>query len=351
MQLTVEPFTVRKRIPLTIARGTTAQTTNLWLRLAAEGIEGWGEASPFSVRVEKAQTSAQMLQEVKNLAPQLQRFHPLQRQQIGELLDAAQISSSLRAAIDTALHDWLGKRAGLPLWQLWGLERDRIVPTSLTVGISSPQKARERVQAWQAVTEIRRLKVKLGAPAGIEADRAMFAAVQQEAPSAQISVDANGGWDLEDAITMCHWLQEQGVEYVEQPLPVGAEAQLLKLSARSPLPIFVDESCFTSRDIPRLCDRVAGINIKLMKAGGLSEVMNLVQTARACGLQVMYGCYSDSILANTAMAHLAPLADYLDLDSHLNLVDDPFNGAVLQQGCLQPNDLPGLGVNYRASEC
>jgi muconate cycloisomerase len=84
-----------------------------------------------------------------------------------------------------------------------------------------------------------------------------------------------------------------------------------------------------------------------MKAGGLTEVMRSIHVAKACGLQIMFGCYSDSSLANTAMSHLAPLADYLDLDSHLNLADDPFAGAILEEGRLLPNDLPGLGVQYR----
>ncbi|MCL2936421.1 MAG: dipeptide epimerase, partial [Trichodesmium sp. MAG_R02] len=106
----------------------------------------------------------------------------------------------------------------------------------------------------------------------------------------------------------------------------------------------VDESCFTAKDIPQLSDRVHGINIKLMKSGGLTEAMRMVYVPKACGLQVMFGCYSDSCWANTAAAKLAPLADYLDLDSHLNFIDDPFIGAVMKAGHLLPNDLPGLGM-------
>ena len=134
--------------------------------------------------------------------------------------------------------------------------------------------------------------------------------------------------------------------YIEQPLRRGQEQDLPALFERSPLPIFVDESCFTSRDIPALSDRVHGINIKLMKSGGLTEALRMVHTARACGLQIMFGCYSDSGLLNTAAAQLSAHADYLDLDSHLNLLDDPFLGASLQDGRLLPNDLPGLGVHY-----
>jgi len=124
--------------------------------------------------------------------------------------------------------------------------------------------------------------------------------------------------------------------------------KLVELKKSSPLPIFVDESCFTSADIPNIAQCAGGVNIKLMKSGGLTEAMRMIHTARACGLQIMFGCYSDSALANTALLQLAPLADYLDLDSHLNLIDDPFNGAFIEEGRILPNNLPGLGVKLSA---
>jgi L-Ala-D/L-Glu epimerase len=257
------------------------------------------------------------------------------------------LPSAARAAIDLALFDWLGKSTNLPLWQLWGLDRSKIVPISVTVGINTPDGARERIRGWLEVFEARFLKIKLGNPLGIGADREMMIAVKDEMPDAKLTVDANGGWNLEDAIAMSHWLADLGVEYLEQPLARGNEAQLAALKQASPLPIFVDESCFTSRDIPMLVDRVDGINIKLMKSGGLTAAMRMIYTARAHGLKVMFGCYSDTVLANTAAAQLSPLADYLDLDSHLNLIDDPFIGVALTDGRLLPNDLPGLGVKIK----
>ncbi|MBD2578753.1 dipeptide epimerase [Oscillatoria sp. FACHB-1406] len=347
MELLFEPFTVRKRFPLTISRGTTAENTNLWLRAREDGIEGWGEASPFSVRQGVLPSTAALVEEVNAIAPLLASYHPLQHQDIEEQLHRERVSSATRAAIDTALHDWLGKRANLPLWKLWGLNRDRIVPISVTIGISSPEAARQRVRQWQDFMGAKILKIKLGSPEGLERDRAMFLAVRDEAPDAELTVDANGGWTLAEALQMSEWLAEWGVKYLEQPLPVGAEAQLSELLATSPLPIFVDESCFHCQDIPHLAHCTSGVNLKLMKTGGLSETLRAIHTAKACGLQLMYGCYSDSSLANTAMSHLSPLADFLDLDSHLNLLDDPFIGAQLQDGRLVPNDLPGLGVERR----
>ncbi len=348
MQIHIEPFTVHKRVPLTISRGTTSGSTNLWVRIEADGTEGWGEASPFSIGTQ-TQTTEKIIKDLAALVPELSFYHPLQRQLIEDKLAELKVCSAARAAIDVALHDWAGKHVGLPLWQLWGLNLQNISPTAVTVGISSPQAAVDRLEKWCNQQQVASVKVKLGSPAGITADQAMFEALQDKVPKgAKVSIDANGGWNLQDALTMAHWLAARGVTYLEQPLPVTDDGLLPLLYAQSPLPIFVDESCFTGADIPRLAHCVHGINIKLMKSGGLSEARRMIHTARACGLQVMFGCYSDSAVSNTALAHLSPLADHLDLDSHFNLKDDPFQGAKLQNGALLPNHQPGLGLSHHA---
>jgi L-Ala-D/L-Glu epimerase len=348
MRIEVETFTVNKRFPLTISRGTTAQTTNVWVKIFQDGIEGWGEASPFGVGNHRQSTEI-IKSTLLKIAPLLETFSPIQSQEIEQVLIRAKLPTAAHAALDIAMHDWLGKRLGLPLWQMWGLNIKAIVPISVTIGINSPEDAKKRVRDWLEFTDVKILKVKLGSPDGIEADRKMLIGVREEAPHPELYVDANGGWNLEDSIEMCNWLADLGVKYVEQPLPRGQEINLAQLKEKSPLPIFVDESCFCAADIPQLANSVDGINIKLMKSGGLSEAMRMVHTARSHSLQVMFGCYSDSSLANTAAIQLAPLADYLDLDSHLNLIDDPFTGAWLQEGKILPNNLPGLGVQRSAS--
>ncbi len=344
MQLYFESFTLKKRVALTISRGTTAQSTNLWVRLRHGDVEGWGEASPFAVG--QRQTSETALAALQQLAPALSALSPFETQKIQQLATAA--PSAARTALDMAVHDWIGKALNVPLWKLWGGDRDRIVPTSFTIGINSPEKAQERLRLWKeqlGADNVKAVKIKLGSPQGLEIDQAMFEAVREEVPEgANVSVDANGGWTSAEALTMISWLADRGVTYIEQPLAHGQEEDLSALYRRSPLPIVVDESCFTSQDIPTLAGRVHGINIKLMKSGGLSEALRMVHTAQAHGLKVMFGCYSDSALSNAAAAQLAPFADYLDLDSHLNLIDDPFIGAALNQGRPWPSDAPGLGV-------
>jgi L-Ala-D/L-Glu epimerase len=344
MRLTIEPFTVQKRFALTISRGTTASSSNLRVILESDGLEGWGEATPFCVG-DRTQTSAELHRALTDIAPDLRGISAWEREAIARLI--APLPSAAQAAIDMALHDWMGKRLGLPLWKIWGLDRSLIPGTSVTIGIGSPEAAQARLRDWLTLP-VHRIKIKLGSPEGIAADRAMFEAVQAIAPmDAKFYVDANGGWSLDRALEMSHWLADRQVTYIEQPLASDQDAELLNLKTQSPLPIFVDESCWTSRDVARLAHRVDGINIKLMKSGGLSEALRMIHTARACGLQIMLGCYSDSALANTAAAHLAPLVDHLDLDSHLNLRNDPFIGATLDGDRLMPNEFPGLGVIER----
>ena len=348
MRLYVEPFTVHKRYALTLSRGTYTEATLAWVRIEEEGIEGWGEACPFSVSEDCHQSLEDILVGLEVAKGILRRHSPWERQAIEAELLRAGIPSAARAAVDMALHDWMGKRLGRPLWQLWGLDRSRIPPTTMTIGISTPQAARQRALAWMEQTQARAFKIKLGSGSGLMADQNMLIAVQEVIPlGSLITVDANGAWTVEQTLSMSNWLAGQGVSYLEQPLERGQEAKLITLWHESKLPIFVDESCMDSRDIPPLVDRVHGINIKLMKCGGLSEAWRMIHTAKAHGLQVMLGCYSNTALGNTAAAHLAPLVDYLDLDSHLNLTDDPFAGAILQEGCLLPTDRPGLGVELR----
>ncbi len=242
MKIQIETFTVHKRFALTISRGTTAESTNVLVKVEAEGITGWGEASPFSAGG-TPQTTSEIVAALQNVAPKLEGFSPFDRQEIEAFLTTltteGKFPSAAQAGLDTALQDWLGKKVGLPLWQLWGLDRRRIVPTSLTIGISSPEAARTRVRHWfnldsnssetEAVpaTQGCAIKVKLGSPAGIAADRAMFLAVQEEAPpGSAFSIDANGGWTLEDAVAMSHWLNSRGVNYLRTTPPGGSTIRI-----------------------------------------------------------------------------------------------------------------------------
>jgi muconate cycloisomerase len=251
--------------------------------------------------------------------------------------------------------DWLGKATGQPIFRLLGLDINAIVHTSVTIGINPPEVVEERVTEVLRRTGARRLKVKLGSPDGLAADKGILTAAQNAAKQLEAElgylpsfrVDANGGWDVTGTLAMAEWLSERGVEYIEQPIIRGKETLYAELKGRCALPVYSDESICIAADIPPMAPYIAGINIKLMKCGGISEALNMIGTARAHGLRIMYGCMSETSVSITAAAHISPLADELDLDSHLNLNPDPWIGALWQDGCVVPTDAPGLGVTRR----
>ena len=261
---------------------------------------------------------------------------------------AAGVAPCALAALDMALWDLRAKQAGMPLYRMLGLSR-RAVVSSVTIGINPPDVVRQRVP-FLLDQGARALKIKLGTPDGIEADKSMYMAVfeaTEHRPDVVLRVDANGGWSLKDAHHMHAWLAERRCEYVEQPLVRGAETQLPDLFANRPLPIFVDESCRLSGDIPSFAHCVDGVNLKLMKAGGITEALRIVATARAFGLQTMIGCMGESSISIAAGASLGALFDYIDLDSHLNLDPDPADGAPFVNGVTLPTDRPGHGGQFK----
>lgn len=260
----------------------------------------------------------------------------------------AEIDPPAMAALDTALWDLLAKQARMPLHRLLGLPKTN-VPTSVTIGINPPEVTKERVPDILRRTGAKCLKIKLGSPEGREHDKQHFiAAATAAAPFApKLRVDANGGWTVDEARMMDLWLSDRGVDYIEQPLPEGQEEYLPALADRK-LPIFLDESCRFSQSIPGWAEHVDGINLKLMKCGGITEALRIVATSRAFGLKTMIGCMSESSIAIAAGAAIGALFDHIDLDSHLNLNPDPAEGAPIIDGVVTPTNAPGHGGRLRA---
>jgi L-alanine-DL-glutamate epimerase-like enolase superfamily enzyme len=262
----------------------------------------------------------------------------------------ADLSPPARCGLDLALHDWWGQRLEQPLHRLWGLDPGACVATSVTLGLGETSAVLARLERWRLQLPSTRIKLKLGSPDGLDHDRALVQAVRAALrPSDELQIDANGGWTLEGAHQLIPWLADQEVVLVEQPLSPQSDreadtAGFAALKGLAPIPLVADESCWDLRDLLRLAPYVDGINIKLVKCGGLSEGLLMARTARRLGLGVMLGCYSDGGLLNSAAAQLLPLVRWPDLDSHLNLVDDPFAGPERQGDVLQPAVRPGLGV-------
>ncbi len=347
MRLSLRRFTLTKAVPLAISRGSTSAVEHLLLELEHEGITGRGETGGFDTGHRHHDTTA-IAAELEALAPQLTALAPQPLQALEPLL--ASLSPPARCGLDLALHDWWGQRLGLPLHRLWGLDPGACVATSVTLGLGEPSAVLARLERWRLQLPATRIKLKLGSPAGADHDRALVQTVRAALrPGDELQVDANGGWDLATARSMIPWLAEQGVVLVEQPLAplndaAADTAGFAALKGLAPIPLIADESCWDLADLLRLAPHVDGINIKLVKCGGPSEGLLMARTARRLGLGVMLGCYSDGGLLNSGAAQLLPLVEWPDLDSHLNLIDDPFSGPDREGDRLRPADRPGLGA-------
>ncbi|MEL6217872.1 MAG: dipeptide epimerase [Pseudomonadota bacterium] len=343
MQIGFRTVYLKKRFPLRISRGTFEGGDNLFVSVTEGGVTGWGEMAPGASEGAETPEEGQTQLEAFCVEGLSGSIHDT-----WNAAHAAGVAPCALAALDMALWDLRAKQAGMPLYRLLGLAR-RAVVSSVTVGINPPDVVRERVPLLLE-RGAKALKIKLGTPDGIEADKEMFLAVLQAArgSGAVLRVDANGGWTLSDARQMMGWLAEHGVEYVEQPLAKGAEDQLPDLFKDRALPIYVDESCYLSADIPGFAHAVDGVNLKLMKAGGITEALRIVATARAFGLGTMIGCMGESSVSIAAGASIGALFDYVDLDSHLNLDPDPASGAPFTEGITLPGDRPGHGGQLHA---
>lgn len=341
MRVSWERFAVHTEFPFQISRSRRSDAELVWLRVEAEGVEGWGEADPAAYYGETAGTVEAALERMRPALEAAEDPWALESLE-AELRARIGGNSSAHAAVSAALHDWMGKRLGLPLWRLWGLDPGSAPASSYTIGMDEPEVVAEKVRRARGYPI---LKVKVGGPR----DRELLEAVRSEAPGAVLRVDANAAWTAREALEKIALLADFGVEFVEQPLPPEDRAGLRYVYDRSPLPIVLDESCLVAADIPSLVGLADGINIKLAKCGGPREALRMIHTARACGLRVMMGCMLESTLGIAPAAHLAPLLDYADLDGAALLRDDPFRGPGLgESGRIVLGDEPGLGVSRRS---
>ena len=254
--------------------------------------------------------------------------------------DAIGHHGAIKCAIDIALHDLVGKRLGMTLRDLLGVEGD-IPPTDFTLGIDAPDVVAERARRAAAFPA---LKIKVGGPSDIdtlEAVRAVY--------DGPIRVDANTGWTPEGAAAMLGDLERLGVVLIEQPFPAGRLDQLAWLQARSPLPIVADESSVTADDLDALVGVVAGVNVKLAKVGGVGPARRMLERARAMGFRTFLGCMEETSIVIAASAAVSPLAEWVDLDGCLLLAAAPVTGLSLGEDKVwRLPDAPGLGLQLRA---
>lgn len=335
MKLRVEPFDLILRETLRISRGGDDRSENVFVTIAWDGCVGYGEASPHRFGGE---TRATVLECLRLFEDEL-GADPFALETILTNVDRRIAGhAAAKAAIDLALHDLVGKLLGVPLYRLLGVDPVKTADLGYTIGLDRVDRMVGKAVAAAQTYNV--LKVKLGTSDDEDIVREICSAVD-----VPVRVDVNGGWSAQQTLKMVdRILVPAGVVLLEQPVAADDLAGLKIVHERSPIPVIVDESVTDLKSIPRVVGHCAGIDIKLMKCGGIRAALQMIGTARAHGLSVMIGCSTESSLAITAGAILTPLADYADLDLHLLLTNDPFHGATLRNGKFVLPTGPGLGA-------
>lgn len=306
-----------------------------------DGITAYGEGAPI---IRYQEFPAQAMQAIDAISNQIAAGDPWMYEktltQIRQALGNHQRAAM--AAVDIALFDWLGKKLDLPLYRFLGLDPADAPITDFSIGIDTPEITRQKTLEAK---DFPVLKVKVG----LDTDEATIEAVRSVTKK-PIRVDANEGWtDKEEAIRKINWLETQGIEYVEQPMPAHMLEETKYVRSKVHLPIFADEACTDATMIPKLTEAYDGINVKLDKSGGILEARRWIEIARACNLKVMLGCMVSSSCSVTAAAHLSPLVDYVDLDGNLLVANDPYRGVTVDKGKLLLPTGPGLGLTLLPS--
>jgi len=346
MKLECEVLELQTRHPFHIARAAAppARRSVLVRVIDADGAEGWGEAAATAYYGETAETVLALRGRLEDALREAAGGDPFALERIERAIEhSIGRNPAARVAISAALHDLVGKRLGLPVWKLWGLDPASAPPSSFTLGIDHPEVMRAKLREAQGYPI---LKIKVGTPR----DEEVLRLIRDEAPNVRLWVDANTAWTAREAIAKLPMLEEYGVEIVEQPLHPDDLEGFRQLRSHSRIPIIADESCKTAADIPNLVGCVDGINIKLAKCGSLREALKMVHLARAHHLRVMIGCMIESTLGIAAAVQLTPLVDYVDLDGAALLANDPFVGPGLEpDAMIRFNSAPGLGVERKTT--
>jgi L-alanine-DL-glutamate epimerase-like enolase superfamily enzyme len=333
-KVTVKIFDLKLRQAWGLSRGTWTTRRNAFVKIERDGVAGLGEAAPIARYDETAESAAAFIEKARPVLDRDLRDYAVRLHEIEELGPG---EHAAKAALDMAILDWFAKTLDVPLWRLLGLGRDKVVTTTYSIGIDTVPVMQEKVRE---AADFGVYKIKVGTPD----DRKIIEGIR-EVTDKPLRVDANEGWKTkEEALEMIDWMAGQGVEIVEQPMPAGQLADYAWLKERSKLPIFADESLILPSDLPKIAPYFDGVNVKLMKCGGVQEAVRLAAMGRALGLKLMVGCMIETSLAISAGAAVASLFDYADLDGSLLISNDPFKGVTFAKDRILLNDRPGLGV-------
>jgi L-alanine-DL-glutamate epimerase-like enolase superfamily enzyme len=336
--LETEIVRLRLRHTWTTTMSSSEYRDTLQMRYSRDGVTGVGAGAPIVRYHENARDAQKSVEAARAVILAADPW--VLETALAEVFRRLGEQYAARAAVDIALHDWVGQRLGVPLYRLLGLDPARAPITTFSIGIDTPEVTKQKVREAASFPV---LKVKVG----LDTDEATIEAVRAVTDK-PLRVDANEGWkDKETAVRKIDWLAARGVEMIEQPMPAAMPEEAAWVKERSPIPVFADEACLRATSIPGLVAAYHGVNVKLDKAGGIREAVRMIHTARACGLEVMLGCMVSSSVSTTAAAHVSPLVDFADLDGNLLVANDPWEGVLVREGRLVLPDRPGLGLRRR----
>lgn len=335
MKMKFFPYELKLKHVFTVASFSRTTTPDVQVEIEYEGVTGYGEASMPPYLGQTVDSVMTFLSKVN-----LEQFNdPFELEDILAYVDSLSPGdTAAKAAVDIALHDLVGKLLGAPWYKIWGVNKEKTPSTTFTIGIDTPDVVREKT--LEVAGQFNILKVKLGR----ENDKEMIQTIRSVS-TLPIAIDANQGWkDKYYALDMIHWLKEQGIVMIEQPMPKEQLEDIAWVTQQSPLPVFADESLQRLSDVAALKGAFTGINIKLMKCTGMREAWKMVTLARALDMKVMVGCMTETSCAISAAAQFSPAVDFADLDGNLLISNDRFKGVEVLKGKITLNNLPGIGV-------
>jgi L-alanine-DL-glutamate epimerase-like enolase superfamily enzyme len=340
LKLSYRPYELQLRHVFTVATNSRTTTPVVLTTIEYEGVKGFGEASMPPYLGESHESVLNFLSKVN-----LEQFHdPFMREDILAYIDGVMPGNhAAKASLDIALHDLTGKLLGQPWFRLWGLDPTKAPVTSFTIGIDTADVVREKTLEAGA---FRMLKIKMGR----DNDREMIDTVRS-VTDVPVFVDVNQGWkDRNYALEMAHYVKERGGLFIEQPMPKEQVDDIAWLTERSPLPILADEALQTVEDLLPMKGIYSGINIKLMKCGGMHAAYKMITMARQMGMKILIGCMTETSCAVSAAAQLSPLVDWADLDGNLLINNDVYEGMTVVDGRISLPDRPGIGIIEKKSE-
>ena len=334
MKIRYKQFNLPFHHAFTISKGTKTHQPTLVVELEHFGIKGYGEAPAiayYNITVEK------MIDDVERKKQVVEKFAFSDPERYWHYLHHLFPDNPfLVCAIDMASWDLYGKIKRKQLHEIWGLDNSKSPITDYTIGIDTIDKMVEKIK--EKPWPIYKIKV------GVDGDVEMVMALRKHT-DAVFRVDANAGWTLEQALDKIPQLKELGVEFIEQPLAKDNWDGMKVLFEKSVLPLIADESCVAENDVDKCYQHFHGINIKLTKCSGITPAKRMIARARELNLKIMIGCMNESAVGTAAIAQLAPLLDYVDMDGPLLLAEDIATGVNFDFGKIIYTSKPGLGID------